>query len=440
LTQNVTADIRAAIREGRIAQAEADIAALLLDVTGSPVADVRINFDQYSLNSVNGFAQSTAGEAFFFKFHQEDGEEDGVAEYYNAAVLKEAGYPVEQPLFQENRPGRQVLVYRQMADPRFSDVCSDIEKGDRQEDFQRAISAQVEADKLFSGVALKTLEHSESDAARQQSIFQLFYNRLVDDPRKLSGQTLAGRVEKFYLHEQVNWPGISAPFQDIWMLPWTINGIDYPLTIKDAFDGCLEKLSPLNHIPGAVVTAHGDAHNANVWFHNNGDSGHATLSLFDPAFAGREIPALLAEVKASFHNIFAHPFWLYEPECASDAFSAEATIANGRIRVETDYALTPLREAFLVSKADNFWRPLVDELARRGWLAPDWEATVRMAFFACPTLVMKLLCGPGSTHNPSSSLIGFCQAMRAAGAPTNGEEDMFVRFFDRVSKGSDTQS
>ena len=47
---------------------------------------VAINDDIYSLNSLNGFVTLADGQAFFFKFHQEEGEGDTVAEYYKIKV------------------------------------------------------------------------------------------------------------------------------------------------------------------------------------------------------------------------------------------------------------------------------------------------------------------------------------------------------------------
>ena len=63
-----------------------------------------------------------------------------------------------------------------------------------------------------------------------------------------------------------------------------------------------------------------------------------TLELFDPAFAGRSIPALLGEVKATFHNIFAHPLWLYTPDLAGRAYRVTAERSGDRIVVTHDWA------------------------------------------------------------------------------------------------------
>ena len=73
VTLSRTAEIRATAQHD-VPRAEAMLAALIADLFAIPVADLRINHDQYSLNSLNGFFTSD-GADFFFKFHQEEGEE-----------------------------------------------------------------------------------------------------------------------------------------------------------------------------------------------------------------------------------------------------------------------------------------------------------------------------------------------------------------------------
>jgi hypothetical protein len=141
---------------------------------------------------------------------------------------------------------------------------------------------------------------------------------------------------------------------------------------------------------GPVVTAHGDDHQGNVWVLCPA-GGRTELRLFDPAFAGRDIPALLAPVKATFHNVFAHPFWLYHPAEAAERLSVQVEQGDGVITVRDDAAVWPLRREILESVAELVWAPLLAELARRGQLPPDWRGTVRAALFCCPLLVTNLL-------------------------------------------------
>ncbi len=77
-------------------------------------------------------------------------------------------------------------------------------------------------------------------------------------------RALAGRVARFYLGRTVELPGITLPWADFAALRWRINGVDYADTLAGLFDASLHRLAP-ERLAGAGVTAHGDAHNANVW-------------------------------------------------------------------------------------------------------------------------------------------------------------------------------
>ena len=92
MTDSRTAEIR------RLAKTDATAAIDLLDELlraqfALEPQQLVINHDQYSLNSVNGFFEAD-GQAYFFKFHQEDGEEAMSGEYYRADILARAGLPV----------------------------------------------------------------------------------------------------------------------------------------------------------------------------------------------------------------------------------------------------------------------------------------------------------------------------------------------------------
>ena len=130
--------------------------------------------------------------------------------------------------------------------------------------------------------------------------------------------------------------------------------------------------------------------------------------LFDPAFAGKTIPALLGEVKATFHNIFAHPLWLYTPDLADKAYRVTAKMEGGRIAVTHDWALGELRWQFLALKRERYWRPLLLRLKAMGALPATGRRPMRSALFCCPTLVMSQLPGPERGRPPSA-----CSASRS---------------------------
>src|SRR5512134_2926638 len=106
--ENPTGEARRLARAERWRDAEAVIGRLIAVSFDLPVAAVEINRDRYSLNSLNGFVTTGDGRAFFFKFHQEEGEADTVGEYYRAEVLREAGFPVDLPLHSSGEVGRQI--------------------------------------------------------------------------------------------------------------------------------------------------------------------------------------------------------------------------------------------------------------------------------------------------------------------------------------------
>jgi hypothetical protein len=155
------------------------------------------------------------------------------------------------------------------------------------------------------------------------------------------------------------------------------------------------------------------------------------LSFFDPAFAGEHVPTLLAEVKTTFHNILAHPLWLYDPDVAAGRYQASARYENGLLTIDTDWELSAMRRDLLVVKADKVWRPLLQLLKERGLLPADWRDVVRLGLFLCPTLVMNLRADVGR-HNPISSIIGFANAMRAGSEPIGAQDDL-SDFFDSVT-------
>ena len=90
------------------------------------------------------------------------------------------------------------------------------------------------------------------------------------------------------------------------------------------------------------------------------------------------MPTLLAEVKTTFHNILAHPLWLYDPEVLERTYSATAAYRNGTLEIETDWELTPVRAELMRVKAQKAWKPLLQLLKDRSPLPNDWRRVVRL--------------------------------------------------------------
>ncbi|MBS9475970.1 hypothetical protein KIP89_02500 [Ancylobacter sp. VKM B-3255] len=406
------------------AAAEAPLAALLADLFAVKPLKLKINLDQYSLNSLNGFFNTEDG-AFFFKFHQEEGEEAMAGEYYRADILAKAGLPVDQPVLMSTLPGEQILIYRRRDEPRFSDVLRTLDLADEPALRALAVEAERQLSQSLSATYRDTLHPISPAEASAEPIHRLFHERLIDRaPYAFPG----GRYRDFYVGQSFPLPGQTLDWEDISTRRFTVNGVTYASTLGDLFTAAEARLRPERLADAGGVVAHGDAHNANVWFSQQGEQAH--LSFFDPAFAGAHVPTLLAEIKASFHNIFAHPFWLYEPRLASDWFTAQMALDEGRIVVETDWRLSPIRAELLAVKAREVWRPLLAELKNRNMLPQDWRQVIRLGLFLCPTLVMNLRAHARS-HTEISSLIGLCVAVMVGSAPVEGE-DIVTRFLDSI--------
>lgn len=422
-TASRTAEIRA-LAPLDLAAAERRLATLLHDLFGIEAQAVRINLDRYSLNSLNGFIDSADG-AFFFKFHQEEGEEAMAGEYYRADILARAGLPVDQPLHVSSEPGEQILVYRRRDQPRFSDVLRALDLADDPARRQRAVAAEHALGIRLADIYRATLHPVTPAEVAAEPIHRLFHERLVD---RHTGRFPGGRMAEFYVGRSFRFPGVELGWAELAGLTFVVNGRAYGRSLGELFARAHARLAPARLADGGGVVAHGDAHNANVWYSERGEG--AELSLFDPAFAGSAVPALLAEVKATFHNIFAHPFWLYDPVLATERFTASARREGDRLVVETDWALSPVRRDLLAVKAEDVWRPLLAAMKQRGLLPADWREVVRLALFLCPTLVMNLRAGVAE-HTPVSSLIGFSVAVMVGSAPVEGE-DAVTGFLDAV--------
>jgi hypothetical protein len=424
---NVVEAARSRVRTGDVEGAEAVLAQLIAENFDLPVKRVRINLDWTSLNSLNGRV-ATEQEVYFFKFHHEEGEESTVQEYYRGELLQNAGYPVDMPLMICRKPGRQILLYRFRNDLQMAAACLEIE---RKRDFSKAASlmaAQADLDRLIGNLYVKTLHSSDARLSEAEPIHQLFHARLCDPDQP---NVLGGRWARFYRDRSVALAGEQVPWHEFSRLRWRVNGIDYTDSLEALFSRCLTKLAPQRLANCGAVVAHGDAHNANVWIEQSGGDPH--LVLFDPAFAGAHVPALLAEVKATFHNIFAHPFWLYHPAEAHARFRLRMRRDIDRLEIEHDWALNPLRSAFLDSKVQLVWRPLLTELKARQLLPSDWREILRCSLFACPTLVLNLLGQSPGDRSGEMSLLAFAMALSAGSEPESNAHDPYSEFLDAIA-------
>jgi hypothetical protein len=378
------------------------------------VESVTFTSDEYSLNSVSGRVRFDEGVDRFFKFHAEEEEGEHVHEYYRAHLLKDVGLPVEVPLALNSLPGEQIAVYEVREEPRMVDVCVELERRDGPAAAvlpAELVQARHELDAVIGRVAVESLR-GPTTASADAAIHQLFAARLIDRDGSLGGS----RFARFYADDPT-WQRLSSK-------RWRVGAVEYESTLAEVVHDAASMLRPGVLARGPVVTAHGDDHQGNVWCRRD-VAGKPFLTLFDPAFAGDDLPALLAFVKPTYHNALAHPFWLYHPDEATPVAAEED---DEWVHVLDPLQLSPLRRAILDSAVENVWVPLLSAMSARQLLPTDWRQTVRLALAMCPLLVTNLV---DPRRSAAVRLLGLMQVAVAASEPSVGT-DALTEALDRM--------
>lgn len=368
---------------------------------------IKINDSKLSLNSVNGIIIG-GQEKFFFKFHTEENEQVAKnLEYYNAELLKQQGLPMIMPLYAKTEPGSQFLVYPYISYPTAFEEYEKEELKFLENGIYDKISLQklLKAEKELLGRIRKSYFSSlalrPSREIKDAAINQLFYNRLV------GRDGLKPRLGLYYRGKKA--------FDELANLRWVINGIEYQETLNEIIGKAKELLNPVKMEGIPTVIGHGDDHNGNKFFTGG------SFVFFDPAFAGRQ-PALLSFVKATAHNVFLHPFWLYESKRLDGLLKINIERKNKTIIVKHNWDLeqrSSLRLEILELYAKELWKPLLQELKQRGWLPPNWKEYIRKALFCCPFLVTNLI--DAKKYNPEQSLLALsmCVMLGSSSAKPN---------------------
>jgi len=390
-------------------------------------SSVKINESKLSLNSVNGYIASGT-KKYFFKFHAEENETESMenTEYYNAKILADSGLPVIQPIFTSHRPGLQFVVYEYIDAPTAFDAYEEQElrrfEGDSYDDAQVRQLLDAErslCEKIRNGF-LNSLERTEASEVEKASLNQLFYRRLVGTFENPS------RLESYYLDKMLHLPnGDFLPFNKLLKMRWVINGISYDETLAEIITKAKYLLNPAKEKSAATVIGHGDDHNGNR-FLVNGD-----YVFFDPAVAGRQ-PALLSFIKATAHNIFLHPFWLYEPKKLDGRLQLQMQIRDDVISVQHNWSLpelSPLRLKILEVYGTEVWRSLLQELAKRGWLPSYWKEYIRAGLFCCPFLALNLI--DENKYSPAQSMLALAKCVELGSRPK--QESLVEQFLTGIS-------
>lgn len=337
---------------------------------------VRLTPKAVSLNSFNGFF-SSGEEEYFFKTHI---EEHGVLhEYYHAQALEKAGYNVVRPLRLLQERERQMVIYPVIKWPVMFDLVRAIETmQEAPEGITQEILLDAERQECTRILEIyrATLREASISHPADSPIHQLFWHRL-------SGE----RFHTFYAEKTLPLPGgkksQDLTFASAQTYRWIINGVEQQFSLGELLARARETLHPRR--PSSTVIGHGDAHFGNVFLEKREQNWRYLY--FDPAFAGQH-PPLLDIVKPLFHNIFAT--WMYFPHEVARDLHLEITLTDGKIIMEHDYRLAPVRQALLRLKRERLLNPLVDWLKEREALPEDWQEIVNLALMCCPLLTINL--------------------------------------------------
>lgn len=377
------------------------------------IKKIKINSNAVSLNSLNGFLKTQNGLEFFFKFHTEEGETLTMDEYYNSQVLLEAGFPCLKPIAKKTDPGSQFVIYPKIEEQTLFTLWGKAEKSQNKIALNKLLTLEKKFCQKISRLQLQSLTPKTSLEIKKQPIQQLFYNRLVN-------LKTIPRLDLFYKDKVSKFPdGEKITSQQLFDLKFEINGQKYDKTLNEMIKEAKKLLDPENS-SSFCVTAHGDDHNGNKFLINN------KVVYFDPAFAGNAIPALLANIKTTFHDSLAHPYWLYDPKYAAQIYQCSYQLKGGKIIINHNYSPSLNRLKLLEIKARYLWQPLIQKLKTEKSLPLNFENYLRKAFFCCPFLVKNLI--DYKTISPAISLISLCNCLEL-GAKSNRPNILDQYFF-----------
>ena len=380
------------------------------------VDTVELRPQAVSLNSFNGFLKLDDDQRLFFKTHTE--QDNVIDEYYNAKLLAESGYPVIQPMYSSTQAGQHLLIYELISVPSVFDVAWSIEQGEEKDSFDTLKAAQIDADKQLFDLYMATLELQSLNADRKAPVHQLFLHRLV-----------GGRFHRFYGDNvEVELPNKSYKMRNLLDRRWIINGQEYEESLNDIVNRITMHTFNSNQFEAELpsVIGHGDAHNGNVFFYK--DLHPPQLIYFDPAFAGRHHP-LIDIVKPLFHNVFA--MWMYFPQVKLQTTRISVRDKANTLQVDYDYDLPAVRQMFLNSKIDHVLLPVLTELKRRNWLAPNWRDYLKAALCCCPLLTLNL--ADSQRFSPEIRALGFTMTVEM-GSESQQKRSFIDQRLDEISE------
>ena len=381
---------------------------------------IEINQSKVSLNSVNGFINTVDNKRYFFKFHAEEGDQNTIDEYYQSYELEKAGLPMVKPIYENTEPGSQFLIYAEITAKTAFDEFTNLEENNNLQKEEQLLNAEGRLLKIEAQVFLDTLKLSDAKEIASTPLYQLFHTRLV------SKNNEPPRLDIYYTGQEIELPnGEKINFDDLAQKKWIINEIEYSENLLAIINSAKDILDPLKTEQIPTVLGHGDDHNGNKFFIDN------DFIFFDPAFAGRQ-PALLSFVKATAHNTFLHPNWLYDPAKTKDdlEFSYEITDETIIVNHNWDMALkSPVREKILNLQIEKVWQPLIAEFKKRDILPQNYKEYIRKALFCCPFLVYNLIDKQKYSSTESLLALSKCVELGTAG----NKENYIDEFLEKIN-------
>lgn len=386
------------------------------------IAQIRINQSAVSLNSVNGFLTAQNGKEYFFKFHAEEGEEQTMAdEYYQSHVLEKAGLPILKPIDKSVEPGSQFLIYDKVNAPTAFDEFASLEENPDPQKEAKLLAAEARILKAQSQLFLNTLELSPREEVAKASLNQLFHTRLAGK------KGAPPRLDLYYTGQKVILPnGEIINFNDLAQKRWIINGIEYSQNLAQIINEAKDLLDPEKEAKTPTVIGHGDDHNGNKFFIAG------AFLFFDPAFAGRQ-PALLSFIKATAHNTFLHPFWLYESaKLAQKGLELDFSLTDDTIEIKHNWDMakqSPIRQKMLDLQTAKIWQPLIAKMRGQNILPAYYQEYIRKALFCCPFLVYNLI--DSQKYSPVASLLALSKCVELG---SKGDRENYVdRFLEKLT-------
>jgi hypothetical protein len=370
---------------------------------------VQINQSAVSLNSVNGTLILADGEKMFFKFHAEEGEAETQSEYYNGKILAKHGFDIIEPLYQSTDVGEQFLIYPYITAPTFFEVCDTLDaqylsNNNYDESLKKSVLiAERNFCETCVKVAQKTFAVTSSNIVATEPIWQLFSTRLVSKNNEIP------RLDLYYQNQKIQLPdGSEILFKDLANKKWIINGRTFDQSLSEIIIQSKKIICSESCKEWGTIVAHGDDHNGNKFF----DQKKSSLTYFDPAFAGQNIPALLAFIKTIFHDTLAHPFWLYTPKKIDPETKLDWTITEKSVVINHNVDLSvisPLRSDLLTIKLEYLLKPIVQMLRQKKLLPTNALDFIKKALFCCPFLVLNLI--NYQKYSPKMSLLALSKAV-----------------------------